>query len=312
MFDCSLPGRPDNLGRMRMRTMLRWLGLAVGAVVGIALVGVAAIYVFIGSELDRTFDIPGTQVDVSRDEATIAEGARLARLRGCYGGCHGETVNGGVFFEVPDGTAVVAPDLGRVAREYSVEELERVIRHGVRPDGTSVIVPMPSAMFYHLSDDDLGAIIAFLKSQQPGDVPLPSKQVGPLGRLMFFYYRNLIGTVLAAEQIDHDAPRLAPAQTDPSSHGRYLATTICTECHGDDLRGGADDFSPSLAIVAAYSLDDFRKLMRTGEPLGGRELDLMARVALSRFAHFSDSEISDLHAYLATLASTAPDPSPDS
>ncbi len=294
---------------MRVRTILKWLGLAVGAVVGIMLVGVVAIYVFIGIELDRTFDIPGTQVDVSYDEATIAEGERLARLRGCNGGCHGETVNGGVFFEVPDGTAVVAPDLGRVAREYSIDELERVIRHGVRQDGTSVIRIMPSDMFYHLSDDDLGAIIAFLKSQEAGDESLPSRRVGPLGRLMFFYYRNLLGTLLTAEAIEHDAPRLQPTKTDASSHGRYLASTICTECHGDDLRGGADDFAPSLAIVAAYSLDDFRRLMRTGEPVGGRELDLMARVALSRFAYFSDSEIDDLHAYLTTLASTAPDQS---
>ena len=307
MFDCSRSSWPDNLARMRLKTILKRLGLVISAVIGMALLGVVAIYVFIGAELDRTFDIPGAHVDVGDDEATIAEGERLARLRGCYGGCHGKTVNGAVFFEVPDGTAVVAPDLGRIVREYSNEELERVIRHGVRPDGTSVIRIMPSDMFYHLSDDDLGAIIAFLESQEPGDELLPSRRVGPLGRLMFFYYRNLLGTILTAEAIDHSEPRMMPAQADASGHGRYLAFTVCTECHGQDLRGGADNFSPSLAIVAAYSLDDFRRLMRTGEPIGGRELNLMARVALSRFAHFSDSEIDDLHAYLRTLASTAPD-----
>ena len=294
-----------------MKTILKRLALALGAIAAIAVLGVVAIYALIGVELDRTFDIPGTQVDVGYDEATISEGARLARLRGCNGDCHGETVNGAVFFEVPDGTAVVAPDLGRIARDYSIAELERVIRHGVRPDGTSVIRIMPSDMFYHLSDDDLGAIIAFLKSQGAGDESLPSRRVGPLGRLMFFYYRNLLGTILTAEAIEHDAPRLQPAKTDASSHGRYLAVTICTECHGDDLRGGADGFSPTLAIVAAYSLDDFRRLLRTGEPVGGRELGMMGVVARSRFAHFSDSEISNLHAYLRTLASTAPDQSVD-
>lgn len=290
---------------MRSRRILRWIAFSLGGVVALALLGVAAIHVFIGIELDQTFDIPATKVDVSYDAATIAEGERLARLRGCFGGCHGETVNGSVFFEAPDGTVVVAPDLGRIVQEYSVEEFARLIRHGVRPDGTSVILPMPSAMFYHLSDDDLGAILGFLKSRQAGDKSLPSTEVGPLGRLMFFYYRIYTGTILAAGLIDHDAPRIEPIGDDALSRGRYLAKTVCTECHGEDLRGGDGGFAPTLAIVAAYSLANFRKLMRTGEPTGDRELGLMARVALSRFAHFSDSEISDLHAYLRTLASTA-------
>ena len=183
---------------MRLRRIFKWFGVAVGALVAIAILGVVAIYILIGADLDRTFDVPATKVSIADDEATLAEGERLARLRGCYGGCHGKMVNGNVFLEAPDGTVVVAPDLGRIVQDYSVEDLERLIRHGVRPDGTSVIVPMPATMFYHLSDEDLGAIIAFLKSRQPGDEPLPSTYVGPLGRLMFFYYRSLLGTILAA------------------------------------------------------------------------------------------------------------------
>lgn len=289
---------------MQLRRILRWLVIGVGGLVAIAVLGVVAIYVLVGVELDQTFDIPTTELHVASDEATIAEGERLARIRGCNGGCHGKTVNGNVFFEVPDGTVIVAPDLGRVAQEYSVGELERLIRHGVRPDGTSVILPMPSTMFCNLSDEDLGAIIAFLKAQPPGDENLPSTSAGPLGRLMFFYYGSITGSILAAELIDHDAPRISPVSDDPSERGRYLAMTACTECHGDDLQGGADGFAPTLAIVAAYSLDDFRKLMRTGEPVGGRKLDLMATVARSRFAHFSDAEITDIHGYLQGLAST--------
>jgi cytochrome c553 len=80
--------------------------------------------------------------------------------------------------------------------------------------------------------------------------------------------------------------------------------TVCTECHGDDLRGTLDGSTPSLAISAAYSREDFGKLMRTGEPVGGRELELMKDVALGRFAHFTEPEIDDLHAYLTTLAAS--------
>lgn len=291
-----------------MKKALKWLLIGMGAFAGIALLGAGVIYVLIGLDFDRRFDHAGTDIGVPGDAATVEEGERLARLRGCMGGCHGEGVNGSIFFEVPDGTRVVAPDLGLAAQRYSVPELENVIRHGVRPDGTSVILAMPSSMFYHLSDEDAGAIIAFLKSQSPGDEPLPESRFGPLGRLMVFLFKQDTGTILAAEQIDHDAPRLRPSTSVPVEHGRYLATTVCTECHGDDLRGGPDGFAPSLALVIAYSREDFRKLMRTGEPIGDRELDLMAGVARSRFSHFTDPEIDNLHAYLQTLAATADGP----
>lgn len=292
---------------MRVRSILKWLLIAVGGVFGIALLGATTIYVLIGIDLRRTFDGAGTSVYIPNDEASVAEGERLTRLRGCNGGCHGDTVNGALFFDAPDGTRVVAPDLGRAVRNYSIEELERVIRHGIRPNGTSVILPMPSSMFYHLSDHDLGAIIAFLGTQAPGIEQLPATKVGPLGRLMFFYFKQSEGTILAAEVIDHGAPRLNPATSNTSAHGRYLAMTVCTECHGDDLRGFPDESIPTLAVVAGYSIEEFRKLMRMGEPIGGRRLNLMAEVAKARFSYFSDSEIISLHTYLQTLASTAPD-----
>lgn len=288
-----------------MRTILKWLAIAVGGAVGLILIGVVTIYVLIGIDLGRTFDVDGTTVFIPNDDTSVSEGARLARLRGCNGGCHGEVVNGAVFFDAPDGTRVVAPDLGRAVQNYSNEELERLIRHGIRPNGTSLIIIMPSSMFYHLSDGDLGTIIAFLKSQTPGDAQLPSSKVGPLGRLMFFYYKRLFGTILAAEEVDHGAPRPEPTVDESAEYGRYLAMTVCTECHGNDLRGGPDGFSPTLAVVVAYSVEDFHKLMREGEPVGGRELDLMAEVARSRFSHFTDSEINSLHAYLATLAAVS-------
>ncbi len=293
---------------MRAKRILKWLLVGLGGIAGVGLLGVAVVYMNIGFDLSRTFDVEGTSIVVPDDATAIAEGERLARLRGCMGGCHGETVNGRVFFDMPDGTRVVAPDLALAAERYSIAELELLIRHGIRPDGTSVILAMPSTMFYHVSDADLGAIIAFLTTHEPSGETLPTTRINPLARLFIFYYKRLIGTILPAEQIDHSAPRLVSTSEDPVVHGRYLAMTICTECHGNDLRGAADGFAPSLALVIAYSVDDFRQLMRSGEPIGDRELDLMATVAESRFSYFTDAEIESLHAYLQTLAATAGDP----
>ena len=290
---------------MTLRTIGKWFAIAVGGIVAIALIAVAGISVLIEIDLRRTFDVEGTAIAVPDDQASVVEGERLARLRGCFDGCHGETVHGQVFFEIPDGTRVVAPDLSRAIRDYSVEEFDRIVRHGVQTDGTSVISIMPSTMFYNLSDDDLGAIMAFLRSQPQADESPPDTTVGPLGRVAFLFFRNLFGTILAAEEIDHDAPRIDSSAGTGVTYGRYLAMTVCTECHGHDLRGAVDETAPTLAIVAAYSLDDFRKLMREGKPVGGRELDLMADVAESRFAYFTDAEVSDLYSFLKTLAASA-------
>ncbi len=103
---------------MRPKTILEWLLLVFGGIVGIALLGVISVYILIGRDLSRTFDIAATEIAVPDDEANIAEGERLARLRGCYNGCHGKTTTGGVLIEMPDGTAVVAPDLAHAAQKY--------------------------------------------------------------------------------------------------------------------------------------------------------------------------------------------------
>lgn len=281
----------------------------MGAVLGMALLGVLTVYVLIGIDRGQTFEsVAGSSVHIPSDEESINEGARLARLRGCNGGCHGRAIHGEVFFDAPDGTRVIAPNLSVAARDYSTEELERLIRHGVRRDDTSVLLAMPSQMFFNLSDSDLGMIIAFLENHDVSDEPLPGTRVGPLARMFFFYYKQMLGSILAADLIDHDAKRIDPTKHDGAPSGLYLSMTVCTECHGDDLRGSPDGWSPTLAIVVSYSLEDFRKLMREGVPIGDRELGVMNKVALSRFTNFSDSEINNLHAYLQTLAATAPDP----
>ena len=166
--------------QMRIRKVLKWVGGILGGIVVLVLVGVAINYVMIGADFSHTFDVPLTEIDIPQDQASIDEGERLARLRGCFGGCHGKTLTGNVFFEVPDGTTLVAPDIAAMADSLSTAELERVIRHGVRPDGTSVLLVMPSAMLYSLSDADVGKIIAFVRSQEPGNESFPETSFGPV------------------------------------------------------------------------------------------------------------------------------------
>ena len=160
---------------------------------------------------------------------------------------------------------------------------------------------MPSEMLAGLSDQHLGMIIAYLRSQAEGGEALPESRYGPVARIMGMLFKREFGTLLAAEVIDHEHP-VPIGPPDEAEFGRYLAQTVCTECHGSDLRGTPDGTTPSLAMVFAYSREDFERLMREGKPLGDRELGLMAGVARSRFVRFTDDELTALHAYLQSAA----------
>ena len=263
------------------------------------LVLVAAVGIYIRSEqiTRRTYDLPLSTVTLPTDSLALAEGQRLATIRGCYDDCHGKQLNGGVWIDEPMLARVVAPNLTQVASHFTDAELELVIRHAVRPNGKSTL-GMPSSMFYHLSDEDLGAIIAFIRAAPVTEGPATEIRLGPLARLGL-----VLGKYIPqARLIDHDAPRIAVRDTsDHMAFGKYLALTSCSECHGTDLKGSTAMSSPDLVIAAAYSDDAFARLMRTGIALGDRELATMSGVARRRFAHFTDGEIRALHDYLRTL-----------
>ena len=153
---------------------------------------------------------------------------------------------------------------------------------------------MPSSVFYHLDDADLGGLIAYLRTlPDKGSGTLPATSMRLLAR---------IGVVagkykLEPAEITHDAPRL-PNGPDPAGRGEYLAKSTCSECHGQRLEGSEE--TPALSIVAAYSQAEFARLMREGVPRDGRKLGLMGDVARSRFVHLTDEEVGALYAYLST------------
>jgi mono/diheme cytochrome c family protein len=286
------------------RRLLRWLGWTAAALVVLALLAAAGIYV--GSErvLRRTYDVALSDIAVPDSPLTTAEGERLARLRGCFGGCHGSRFEGHLFFDQPNVARLVAPSLTKAAARWTNAELARIVRHGVRPNGRSVF-GMPSRIFNGLSDSDLGAILAFLRrSPDEGglDPRLDALALGRVGLLTGQFRPE-------AAIINHAARPPATTPQDPLAHGDYLAHTICTQCHGMDLRGQPDIKSPDLRIVAAYTLEAFTRLLREGVPLDGRNLGLMATTARGRLKLLTDAEIAALHQYLRQAAERSGDAS---
>ena len=283
-----------------MKTFAKWALRIVGGLALLVMLALAAVYLLSERVLEREYAVEAERITVPTDSASVAEGRRLAAIRGCYDGCHGEGTEGGVFFGPPGVQGLlmgrlVAPDLGRLAREWTVEELELAVRHGIRPDGTSTLA-MPSSMYQGLSDEDFGKIVAFLRSRGGSTGPTTEIRLGPLAR--FFVLRGVFEP--RAVEIDHErSPPDTTPVVDTLAHGEYLARTVCTECHGLDFEGGGETGSaPPLAVVAGYGPDEFARLMATGEPVGDRELGLMRGVSRSRFSHFTAAEVAALYAFL--------------
>jgi cytochrome c553 len=274
------------------------MGIGLVGLVALLLLATAVVYMLSARILHRAYDVPVAEVAVPTGPAALAEGKRLAAIRGCTG-CHGQNLEGSMMVDELLLARVAAPNLSQVVPRYSNAELERAIRHGLRQDGQGVVI-MPSSMFAPLADTDLGAIIAYLRSVPPVDHDWPARRIGPMGRLGL-----LLGKFHTEPMvIDHNLPHAAVAPTgDRVAYGRYLALTSCTECHGRDLKGGppGGPAGPNLALVAAYSDSAFRTFFRTGNALGNRRLELMSRVVERRFSHFTDDEVGTLLAYLKTL-----------
>ena len=272
-----------------MKRILKWTAITV-----VSIVAVLLIVIYAGSEyrLRQKFDIATASIEVPTDSGAIARGRHVFETRGCEG-CHGEGLEGKVFFDQPMLARLVAPNVVRAIKGYSEPDLARLLRHGVRPNGTGVAV-MPSSVFYHLDDADLAGLIAYLRTlPDKGSDTLPATSLRLLARvgLVMGQYK------LEPVDITHDAPR-TPNGPDPAARGEYLAKSTCSECHGQQLEGSEE--TPALSIVAGYSQAEFARLMREGVPRDGRKLALMGDVARSRFVHFSDDEVGALYTYLST------------
>jgi mono/diheme cytochrome c family protein len=263
-----------------MRTLLIRLGVAT---LFLGLVLIAYIYVISGWMMQEKYPAHDRSFIVSPD-SNVQEGMRLAAIRGCTD-CHGKTLAGGDFH------GLHAPNLTTLAKQYSDSDLERSIRQAIRPDGTSVY-SMTSDTYQYLSDIDLSHIIFYLRS-------LDQVPDNPSSFSASFQYR--IGIIRGDHQpivdsIHTKTPPISTPGNDAKKLGKYLAYSVCSECHGVDLKGYAG-FSPNLLIAQAYERSDFEILLTKGIGLGDRDLGLMSLSSRERFSLFSNDELSALFIY---------------
>jgi mono/diheme cytochrome c family protein len=238
--------------------------------------------------------------------AAIAEGRRLGRLYGCQS-CHGEDLRGHAYNADPTRVRNYAPNLTRVAARYTDAQLAQAIRQGVRPTTRQALWDMPSASFATMTDPELAQVLAFVRAMPAGGPRDPSDTPGLRGRLAIL--RGRTGDLARGERSAPDL--IAAARTQPPAYlgpqydqGRHIAATVCSECHGSDLRGDPREGGWDLALVGGYDLAQFQRLLRAGIPIGGRDLGEMSEVARKDLHAFTDAEIAALYGYLKARAAT--------
>ncbi len=279
-----------------MTRVRRWIGITAGLVV-LAVLLAAGVGYAMSERLLRerhTVDAPPFTLVLPTDSASLVEGERIARTRGCQG-CHGEDLGGKVFFSEPNVADLIAPNLTALIPQRSDADLERALRHGVRPDGTALFV-MPAEMYRSLSDADLARLLAWLRTVPPVEGEARTRHVGPMGRLglLLGMFRTSVHYV--------QTESVLPAPTDSALRlGHYIATTACTECHGNAMQGDGEGSPAVPPILAAYSTAEFAAFVRTGIAKGGRDLPMMSGVARQRLVHLRPDEVESLYAYLISL-----------
>lgn len=274
-----------------MRTVMKWLVWIAGGCAALIFLATGYVYVVSEREVRRRFEAPLTAYQAPRDEASIESGRRLAIVHGCTV-CHGSQLQGRVMFDEPGVARIRTPNVVRALREYTDSELERLLRRGVKRDGSGAWV-MPAST--HLTDDDLGVLIAYARSLPQVQGETTEILLRPLGRIGVAMGTFQSSAVAALSE--PPTPRLD--HNDPLSLGRYLVASACTECHGKQLQGSEVAKAPSLLVAAAYSKDeDFVRLMRTGVGIGERDLGKMSAMSRERFAHFTDEEVRGIQRYL--------------
>jgi mono/diheme cytochrome c family protein len=255
-------------------------------------------------KLYRIQNIPVPEIIVAATPEQISRGEHVAAT--ICASCHspnnelplsgGEDV--GKESPVPIGS-LIAFNLtpGGPLKDWSDGEIFRAVRRGVDRHG-NFLVAMTGLSMRNLSDDDLQAVIAYLRSQP--SIASVSKE-GDYPNLIFAIF---LGANLAPIPEPVIGVITAPDKSPSAEYGKYIISyTGCHDCHGEDLAGGASGgltpVGPSLRIVKGWSKEQFIATIRTGTDPTGHQLK--PPMAWEIYAHLDDEELTAVYAYLTSL-----------
>lgn len=263
---------------------------------------------------------------VAAAESAIERGAYLYRAGGC-GSCHTDSKNagaenaGGVAVQTPFGAfyaSNITPDGKYGIGKWSEADFIAALRRGVNPAGQNYYPAFPYTSYTRLTDDDMRALWAYLRSRPPVSQPNRPHDVAWFARqrsaINWWKTRNFTPGPFVPD----------PKKSAKINRGAYLAEAAahCAECHSPRDRFGGmiaarryagttdgpeDTVVPNITPDRKTGIGRWREselayYLETGlTPDGDSAGDLMAEVIDNGLSHLSKDDLAAIAAYIKSL-----------
>lgn len=294
-----------------MKRIFKWLAIIAGLLIGLLIISILVLYGLGQYRLKKKYNIPIQAIVIPEDAQSLSEGKRIFQYRGCEA-CHGKHLEGLIYMNNPAIGKVITPNLttgrGGIGGLRTDSDLVRAIKHGVRYNGTPLLF-MPSTEFYYLSDNNLGKVLAYIRSVSPTDNEMPLSQLSFTGFLVMNLTRDI--TFLPAELIPHrQPPPEVPTPGITAEYGAYLSLS-CHVCHGLSLSGGKiPGFPPEWPAAPNLTSGKGSRLPSWGEKgfieiiqngaKHGRAIN-SAFMPWTSYRYMTQDELSAVYLYLMSL-----------
>lgn len=294
---------------------LKWIGVFLAGLLTLIPAALLVLALIGFTKLNAQYDNPVANIQVTGNPAQIARGEKLAHMcSDCHSPGNELPLSGSNFaakfdFPLPFGT-LYAPNLtpsGNI-KDWTDGEVIRAIREGIHKSGRALLI-MPAGTYRNMSDDDVQALVAYLRSQPGTGGPTPNNRFNLLGAIVM----TLSDLRTAQLPVDN----VTAPQAGTPEYGKYLVNSIgCRECHGDQLQGGAGNgFGPTpgpnlTQSVPQWSEEQFMTFFNTGTLPSGAKVPMLTLA--SGFSEpimpwpmvravTTDDELKAMYAYLHSL-----------
>ena len=238
------------------------------------------------------------------------EPERFTEFSDMFGGV--TITTGGMTIAIPN----ITPDRQTGIGAWTDDEIRRAIRDGIQPDGDKLLSFMPFMQYQYMSDGDVNALVAYLRSVPPVNKPRGETK-------MPFVFENMMLAQGHAPVVN--VPE--PDRTDPIAYGRYLVHLgHCAECHsaGYSWHGADDDPAyltgskiafkeptgkypaPNLTPdketgIGNYTPEDVVRAIRTQTRLDGQMMQPPMSGFAEAYARATDEDLNAIATYLFSL-----------
>ena len=296
----------------RFVKILKWTSIVL-------LLIIAGLLTAVYSRQNLKFTAPYPDIKASNDSVVIARGRHLVYTTAHCINCHSKhnadsliaaglevPLSGGVLFDLELGKIYsknITSDNETGIGKYTDGEIARVLRFGVHPDGRPVYDFMP---FHNMTDDDLTAVISYLRTQTPVVNKVPNNQLNFMGKAVNAFLVTPVGP--------EGEPPKSIKQDTSAEYGRYITLYVaeCNGCHtkrdmagryiGEPFAGGNDvegyltpNLTPdSTARIFGWTKETFIRRFRAGKLIPDSPMPW------NSFRNMTDEELTAIYNFLRT------------